>query len=215
MQVLIGVPCGSGQMPIAMVQSLLQLRKPCPAGFLSIERQRTDKARNALVSECLDKDFTHLLFLDDDNPVPPETLELMLQDDKDVVIAPILGRNPDGKGNLTLCAFYKEDCVFQGEKLRLYNNIMGFRDEGPLHKIDAGGTGCMLIKRKVLETLAEKYGKEVFAFTDITVGGQRRTMSEDVEFCERAVDAGFEIWLDDRIRPIHLTHMNAVQWKAT
>jgi hypothetical protein len=78
----------------------------------------------------------------------------------------------------------------------------------------------MLVKRKVLETLFAKYKEYVFENGDIrfpktTVDGfeyDRRTMSEDAEFCERAVDAGFEVWLDERIKPIHLTQMGAVKW---
>jgi GT2 family glycosyltransferase len=45
--------------------------------------------------EAIQKGATHLLFLDDDNPVPPDTLIKLLEDDKDIVIAPILSRNPN------------------------------------------------------------------------------------------------------------------------
>jgi GT2 family glycosyltransferase len=38
-------------------------------------------------------------------------------------------------------------------------------------------------------------------------------MSEDAEFSERAVKAGFEIWVDERIKPIHLTSLGYVQYK--
>jgi hypothetical protein len=40
-----------------------------------------------------------------------------------------------------------------------------------------------------------------------------RTMSEDVLFCERAIDAGFEVWLDSRIRPLHITGNQFIQWQ--
>jgi GT2 family glycosyltransferase len=210
--ILIGMPCGSGMVPALMLQSMLALRKPLPSAFLAVERQRTDKARNALVKEALDKGCDYLFMVDDDNPIPEDTLEKFLEDDKDVLIAPILGRNPDKDGNFKLCAFYKEDRDFDGQNLRTYHNIQQFRDDGPLHRIDAGGTGAMLIKRAVLEKLWEKYPGEVFAYGDVTVGGQRRTMSEDAEFCERAVDAGFEIWLDERVRPVHLGAQRAIKW---
>lgn len=211
-RVLIGVPCGSGFMPHQMVTSLLTLRKPPGMGFMVVPRQRTDKARNVFVKECLAGGFDYLFMVDDDNPIPDDTLTRFLEDDKDIVIAPILGRNPDENGNFKLCAFYSEEQKFAGEPLRYYHVIQQFRDEGPLHKIDAGGTGAMLIKRKVLEKLWEKYPREIFAFGDVTVGGQRRTMSEDAEFCERAVDAGFEVWLDERVRPVHLGEPRSLRW---
>ena len=43
-----------------------------------------------------------------------------------------------------------------------------------------------------------------FEFGDITVEGQRRVMSEDCEFSERAAKLGFELWLDESIIPVHL-----------
>lgn len=217
-KVLIGIPSASGLMPIAMVQSLLQLKKSIPCAFICVERQRTDKARNAIAMEALEKDFDYLLFVDDDNPIPPETLELFLEDDKDIVVAPILGRNPTAEGKFPLCAFYER----KEQGVRLYHPIEDFKDEGPLHKIDAGGTGCMLIKKEVLEKLFKKFKNEIFAFTEtifdkkVNIDGkeyEKRTMSEDVEFCERARDMGFEVWLDERIRPLHITRYNTVQWK--
>lgn len=213
-KVLVGLPCVSGLVPSVMVTSLLQLHKPLPCAFAVVDRQRVDKARNYMAVEALRQGFDYLFMVDDDNPIPPETLELMIADDKDIVIAPILSRNPVEKNYHPLCAFYSEVVDVKGKSLRMYHPIKEFKDEGPLHKIDAGGTGCILIKRRVLEKMFEKYQDHMFEFGDVTVNGQRRTMSEDAEFCERAVDLGFEIWLDDRIRPKHLITTPAyVQWQ--
>ncbi len=220
--VLIGMPTISGMIPSVVVQSLLQLHKPLPCAFMTVERQRVDKARNAIAIEALRVGADYLLFIDDDNPVPPDTLELFLKDDKDIVIAPIPSRNPDATGNHPLCAFYAREVEVDGEPLRLYKPIETFRDKGPLHRIDAGGCGCMLIKAKMLAAMFARYNQYMFEFGDIrfkekiTVDGQeydRRTMGEDVEFCERAVDLGFEVWLDERVRPLHITTFNMVQWR--
>jgi len=221
--VLIGMPSYSGMIPAATVTSLLQLHKPLPCAFMMVERQRIDKARNACVLEALRNNADYLFFVDDDNPIPPETLEVLLGADKDVVLAPILGRVPDRQGRHPLCAFYAREVMVDGRPLRLYHNITTFRDSGPLHQIDAGGTGCVLIKRKVLEVLYARHQGHVFEFGDIRFGQKitvdgieydRRTMSEDCEFSERAVDAGFELWLDERIRPPHMTGTQMVQWQA-
>jgi hypothetical protein len=188
---------------------------------MTVERQRIDKARNALAIEAVSKNFDYLFMVDDDNPIPPDTLEKMVEDDKDIVTAPILGRNPDGNGNYKMCAFYSREIEANGSPLKLYFNIDTFRDGGNLHRVDATGTGCLLVKRNVLETLLKKYDGEVFAFGDIKfdknviVDGKsydRRTMSEDCEFSERATKEGFEIWLDDRIRPMHITNFNMIKW---
>lgn len=215
--VLIGMPSGSGSVPIQTVQSLLQLRKPVPCGFATVERQRVDKARNMIAMDALRGGFDYLLFVDDDNPIPPNTLELMLGDDRDIVSAPILTRSQPH----VLCSFYSKEVDTSVGAVRLYYPITKFVDDGPMHKVDATGTGCVLIKRRVLEVLFDKYHDNIFEFGDIRFDKQiidgkeydRRTMSEDCEFSERAVDAGFEIWVDDRIRPLHLGGANAVQWQ--
>lgn len=221
--VLIGMPSYTGMIPAVTVQSMLQLHKPAACAFMTVERQRIDKARNACVLEALRTGADYLMFVDDDNPVPPDTLELMLADDKDIVAAPILGRVPDKAGRHALCAFYSSTVDVDGKPLRLYRNIETLRDAGPLHRVDAVGTGCMLIKRRVLEALFAKHRDYVFEFGDIRFGKKitvdgveydRRTMSEDCEFCERAVDAGFEIWLDERIKPFHITSFNLIQWQG-
>ena len=221
--ILIGMPSYSGMIPHQMVQSLLQLHKPMPCAFMTVERQRIDKARNAITMEALTKGFDYLFFVDDDNPIPPDTLEKFLEDDKDIVSAPILGRNPNKDGVHQLCCFYSKEITVDGGPLKLYYPIEKFREEDYLHKVDAVGTGCVLIKRKVLEALIKKHKDGIFKFGDIkfkekvTVDGveyDRRTMSEDAEFSERAVKAGFEIWVDDRIRPFHLTTYGSVRYNG-
>jgi len=186
-------------------------------GLIMAEQYRTDHARNLLVKELLEGDWDYLLFLDDDNPVPKDTVVKLLEDDKDIVGVPILTRRRDKEKDHWLCAFYGQ----YFNELRFYFPIEKFRDEGYLHKVDAVGMGCTLIKRIVLETLFEKYKNYIFEFTvtnlkepielDDRIIGARR-MSEDLEFSERAMDAGFEIWLDERIRPIHLGEATRIQW---
>lgn len=218
MRILIGMPSYSGMIPSLTVMGLLRLEHPHPIGFMTVTRQRIDIARNIIAEEVLDKGWDYLLFIDDDNPVPSDTIIKFLEDDKDIVTAPILGRRSDGEGNHTLCAFYGK--YYDG--VRFYFPIKEFRDEGYLHKVDNSGMGCVLIKRKVLEGVLQKHRDYIFGFGDIrfaqpiNVEGHSyagRTMSEDMEFCERAVDAGFEIWLDARIRPLHLMGTTSLQWK--
>jgi len=215
--ILIGMPNGSGQVPASMVSSLLQLRKPAPCAFMIVERQMIEIARNGIVIEAIKNNCSHVLMVDDDNPIPPDTLEKFLEDNKDIVIAPILTRNPDANGNHTLCAFYSNE--IDGQKL--YNPIENFRDDGYLHKIDGGGTGCILIKIEVLKKMLEVWKDRVFERTrtifpqPIIVNGKEyleRTMSEDMQFCERAIELGFEVWLDSRIKPLHITGNNYVKY---
>ena len=201
-KLLLGIPSGSGFMSAQMVQSLLQLHKPLPCIMSVVERQSIVKCRNYFVQQALASGADYLLMIDDDNPIQPETLELLLEDDKDIVGATILSRNPSEKGEHDLCAFYSHEHKVDGKKLKLYDNITKFKEEGHLHKVDAIGTGCLLIKRKVLEKMLTKYKHGIFENTaidfkkGITIDEtyyDRRTMSEDCEFSERAIKEGFEV----------------------
>lgn len=220
MKILLGMPCYSGMFPSVVFQSIFNLKKPCPMGFMTVDRLPIDRARNIIAAEALRQNYDYLLFIDDDNPIPRDTLIKFLEDDKDVVCAPILRRKPDEDGSYPLCALYGH----LEKDIRIYEPITEFREQGYLHRIDACGMGCTLIKRKVLEAVNAKYPDRPFQQGNLISfnegdkvidrsKGLKRTMSEDLEFCERAVDAGFEVWLDDRIRPLHLTGFNVVQWK--
>jgi len=219
-KVLIGIPNGSGTFPAAMVQSLLELRKPVPCQVMIIERQMIEIARNNLALSAIQSGATHLLMVDDDNPIPADTLEVLLADDKDIVLAPILSRNPNKDGIHDLCAFYSRVVNTENGPLKLYEHIDTFKDSSPLHKVDGGGTGCMLIKTEVLKKMLLLHKDRIFErtfikFPEIQVDGKKfdsRSMSEDVEFCERAIKEGFEVWLDDRIRPVHLTAIRGVKY---
>ena len=191
--IFIGIPCGSGLMPAQMVMSLLQLHKPCPCFMSVVERQAIVKCRNHFVQQALASGADYLLMIDDDNPIEPDTLEKLLEDDKDIVGATILSRNQNSQGIHDMCAFYSHEHKVDGKKLKLYDNITTFKEQGYLHKVDGLGTGCLLIKRKVLEKMLTKYKHGIFENTaidfkkGITIDGtyyDRRTMSEDCQFSE-------------------------------
>jgi len=218
---LIAMPCGSGFVPVATVQSLMALKFACSVGFAMTERIRTDEARNFFAKMAISQKVDYLLMIDDDNPVPADTLQKMLEDDKDIVIAPILTRNPNKEGEHTLCAFYTREEMIDDKPLKIYYDIKDFREEGYLHKIDGGGCGAILIKREVLEKLDKEYDGFIFEYGKIkfskkySIDGRlidKRTMSEDVEFSERAIKAGFEMWLDERILPYHISQPKLVKY---
>lgn len=215
--ILIGMPTGSGYIHWMMVASLMRLESPLRVGFFPVPKRRTDRARNEIAMKALKQGYDYLLFLDDDNPVPPDTINKLLEDDKDIVSVPIVTRRAKKNGEHYLCAYQGK--VYDG--IRIYHHVKKFEGDGYLHRVDICGMGCTLIKRKVLQTLYEKYSDLIFEYTEtvfdktIDVEGKqykRRTMSEDFEFCERAVDAGLEVWLDTRIRPIHLGEVQFLQW---
>ncbi len=210
-KLLVGIPNGSGFFPALTVQALMSMRKPCPSMFVTVGRQRTDKARNYIVQKALESGCTHLLFIDDDNPPTEDTIEKFLEDDKDIVCSPILSRNPNKEGVHDLCIFDKFTVQEgDGKGITMYKSNNKIKDNA-LFRVDGCGMGCTMIKREVLEKLWKKYNGEPFAYGDSfytkdpqKMNGQRRTMSEDMEFIERATNEGFEVWCDSRIKVPHI-----------
>ena len=64
-------------------------------------------------------------------------------------------------------------------------------------KCFALGTGCMLIKMSVFDKIEKPY----FYYGD---AGQEGLMSEDVYFCDKAHQAGYDVWCDPTIEVGHV-----------
>lgn len=208
---MIGLPTAGACFHQKTVEALMNLKVPPSVFTKVIAGESVEKARNYLVKIALEQGVTHLLFVDADNPPPQDTIEKFIKADKDIVCAPVLTRH----------APY-EPCVFEKEEIP-DNELPGYKhinqidiSGGELVKVDACGMACTLIKREVLEKLWEKYEGKPFAFSrdsiNPTNGKTEREMSEDVTFCERATNEGFEIWCDTTIRPPHFTEMKFVQF---
>lgn len=212
MKILLWIPCASGYMHASMITSLLALRKPCDLSIQIVERQPLARSRNTLVKEALLGEYDYLFMVDDDNPLPVDALELLLEDKKDIVCWAYLTRvKKDGEHKLV--AYYKN--------WPKYEHIKEFKDEWYLHKIDATGGWCMLISRPVLAKMYLTYKTKPYMRTDkifdtpIVVDWVEYHSEEkdpDVEFCDRAREQGYEIRLDERVTPLHMTPPQFVKY---
>jgi glycosyltransferase involved in cell wall biosynthesis len=211
-KILIGIPCGSGSMPAYVVDGLFKLTRPYDTSLLIIERQSVDAARNYIMEMAIRLQVDYLLFADDDGVLPTDTLVKMVEDDKDIVGAPMMTRNVRDNGKHALCVFEKYDFyIGDGKNINKYRSMSGFDTSGGQHlfSVDAIGGACMLIKRECFEALWKKHNGRPFEFiheTHVTKehGVTLRNISEDMCFSERAKEEGFEIFIDTRIRPVHL-----------
>lgn len=210
-KVMIGLPSKADSFMSETVEALMNMKVTPNVFTRVIGGEAVDKARNYMVRIALEQGATHLLFVDDDNPPPQNTLEKLITADKDIVCAPVLSRHEP---------FIP--CIFEKEKIP-NNEVTGYKpltkvdtSGGTLVKVDACGMACTLIKREVLEKLYKEHEGAPFAFSREPIkpvdGKDKRDMSEDVTFCERATNAGFEIWCDTTIRPVHYAGKKFVQF---
>lgn len=135
-------------------------------GFVGAKR--VEASRNIIAKQFLESKCDYLLMVDEDNPPIRNPLEL-LKEHKDVIIFP----TP---------IFYNKKVMWNIERQNPDKPMSG------LEKIKSGGTGCILIKRKVLEELGEAPFQTEVDDYGVTKLGQ------DIRFCIEAKKKGFSIW---------------------
>lgn len=200
--ILIAVPTASGNIPHQTVASFLLLEGYFNRRFSFIPRQRVDKARNKACEAMLKMGADYLLFIDDDNPIPQKAVLHFLEDNKDIVVGAYKRRGED-QALLVFLSHEEKEGPWKG--IKLYKNIEKLKRH--LFKVDAGATGCMMIKRKVVERMMEEYEGRPFEFIiqrpkDKKINSIEK--AEDITFCERAKEQGFQVWCDPRVTPAHL-----------
>jgi len=137
-----------------------------------IVNQRQDLVKEALLGEA-----DYILFLDADMRFPMNTLERLIDRDKDIVAANYPTRRLPPKPTA-----FKE--------LHPTIPIRTTEESTGLEEAVACGAGVMLIKTSILWTL------ELPLFYIDWDDYHRNFTGEDVYFCRKARDAGYTVWVD-------------------
>lgn len=142
-------------------------------------RQGSDitSARTWIIQKALDDGATHVLFVDHDMVFPPEALNTLLKDDKDIVGVEYFKRK-----------FPKEPTY----------KPLDNEEKEELYKATYVGTGLMLVKLSIMEKMTKPW----FLFGRDSNG--QPVIGEDVWFCKTAQDCGLEVWIDPTIKTGHL-----------
>jgi len=141
-----------------------------------------------------------LLFsVDDDIVLTPDTLKVLAEADKDVVA----GVYRIGYDNPV-------PAVRLPEEGPMWNEVM---NKGMLTRALYVSTGCMMIKRRVVEGMIAKYPELHYrrnVIRDIAWALYQpfvynmEYLSEDWAFCQRARDAGYEVWVHAGVKAGHM-----------
>ncbi|HXF14702.1 MAG TPA: hypothetical protein VN517_16215 [Terriglobales bacterium] len=183
-------------------------------------------SRNWLLSEQLKsgKPWTHVLFIDDDMVVTPDSLEKLLSHGKDIVGGLCTKRTDPPIPNIR---FYDKD---SGETRQIWE-----WPEDSLVEVDAVGTGLLLLSRHALEQVAQAYfdclyekefyglageklenikAERVRAFDEdkicywfrfLPTPRHNIEMGEDISFCFMAQRyCGLKIYADTSVQPGHI-----------
>jgi len=208
MPVMVGVPT-LGAPTWALLESLLALR--APGGFHFVRRGplAVDVARNELVEAFLrlPDSYTHLLMVDSDAMIHPETLQRLLSWDQPLVGAlaftrygPCLptvyrGQRPDHPGAFQVLLDEVHGWVNRHRELMSSKPVvLEPRPPDSLIEVDRTGCHCVLIRRDVLQAIPSPW----------FVAELMRRNREDFYFFEQAQQAGFRVYVDLGCMTSHL-----------
>jgi len=220
MRILVGTPTYNGQLTTQYTSSLLALWSELPGqlDWKATSGTLLGWARNALASRVLESDHTHLLFIDSDIQFPPDLIRRMLDFDAPLVSAVCPHRVLDIPRFHAMARAYDEPAAAWARSLSFVMELENPPVErNGFYRAQRTGTGLMLIKREVFETLRQAdpdlyrpaegtyYAyqglKHVLQCFEPLYDQAGVAMSEDVSFLRRWQDAGGELWavFDDRV----------------
>lgn len=187
-KILIAVPC-MDLVQASFAQSLASLNKvgQCAVAFNACSL--IYDSRNKLAAKAMKDEFDYVLWLDSDMVFSPDILEKLIADDKDMVSGLYFRRTSPYTP-----VIFKDSELKDG---RLVWSDYTDYPKGELFKAAGAGFGCVLMKTDMIFDMIGKYGDW---FTPLYSSG------EDLSFCYRARELGYEIWCDSRIKCGHMSH---------
>lgn len=168
------------------------------------------RARNNLVSQFLDTDNTHLLFIDADQQWRGIDIYHMLKADKEVIVG-MCPKKEINWGSVRDAVLRGEEDLSRFTGSFVVNLLDGMASltvpNNQPFEVAAGGTGIMLIKREVFEKMKDHVpifrndmshmpgGKPVHRFFTESIDPEsQRLLSEDYHFCHEWRKLGGKVW---------------------
>lgn len=142
--------------------------------------------RDKLAKKAIEGGFTHMLWLDSDMIFTEDLLDDLMFSGKDFVTGIAHGRRPP-----------HASCIFK-DVWPFVNRWEGHEYPSGAFKIGGCGFACVLIKTTVIEAVYKKNGTAFFPM---------RELGEDLAFCKRAQELGFEIWAEPTVWLGHIGHI--------
>lgn len=155
------------------------------------DRTYTHQSENQLVAESLvDPSVTHIFMTEMDMILPFDAITKLVEMDKDMATGIYFLRSNDSNKRGQPC-LYKRPLVSPPETAENGNYghqpVSLFPITEPF-RVDCAGVGCILVKRKVFETLK-------FPWFDLSA----KKFGSDIYFSKHARDAGFELWANPEV----------------
>jgi hypothetical protein len=137
--------------------------------------------RNNLVKTTVEVKADYLLFVDADMRFPKDTLKILMSHNKDIIGVNATTRSEPVKPTAKNFVVNEDQSV---DWIPIYSNA-----KSGIEKADGIGCGVMLVNTKVFKAMEEPY----FYFEQLA---NNKLLGEDIYFCIKAKDAGFDTWVD-------------------
>jgi hypothetical protein len=223
----VAIPTYDGQVAIEHLHAIVQLAGACEAEGIGCHVETLDgdriiqRARARLAKAFLaHADATHMLFVDADIAFPPGNILRLLRAEKAVVAGVYPVKNLDWARIRAAALAGAEDIQAAAATyvVRFLPNAENRVEvEGGFAPVAYCGSGVMLIRREVVEKVAEAHpelvadleelgGTTPMLFEPMVEPETGEYLSEDYAFCRRWRDLGGEVWVDVESRYAHIGH---------
>lgn len=142
--------------------------------------------RDKIARKAIDGGFTHMLWLDSDMIFTDDILDDLMYCKKPFVSGIYHGRRSPHLS-----------CIFN-EIWPAVDRWEGSNYPPEAFKIAGCGFGCVLVSTEIVKAVYDKNGTAFFPM---------RELGEDLAFCKRAADCGYEIWAEPSVRLGHIGHI--------
>jgi hypothetical protein len=164
---------------------------------------RMDHLRNSLVEGAIENNCTHILFMDTDQIYPPNTIPKLFStlwncDCK--VAGTVVYRRYDPYDPLV----FKVEKIEGERRLKKFSFSEIYSQE--FLEVDAMGCGCVLYDIEIFKTIPKPWFEDK---TDVKNEKTKRSgPGEDIGFCYKLKDYGFQIFVNTDIDIGHLSLVN-------
>lgn len=153
--------------------------------LLHVDGLKVAEARNRLVTTAIEKDCTHILFLDSDHIIDSSMLPCLLGNEGAAAVSGLITkRNSDG----TQIGFVKADEDY-------YHPLNLPLDDGS-YEVDVCAFGCTLIDLNVFKDIEEPFFKDEMCRAK---DGKLYQVRSDINFCRDLKTLGKSIRIDTRV----------------
>ena len=192
MTTLIAIPC-MDMLPVGFVQSLMYMHKGDNPTVYFNPNSLVYDSRNLISLYAIEHNFDDVLWLDSDMLIPPDALTKLQKHNLPMVTGLYVKRHAPVEPVL----YETIEEPVRGQDGKLIANVSSYIDypRDSLFPVAGCGFGCVLTRTQLLKDVWDEFGP---AFSPLPWA------SEDISFCHRVNQLGYEIFCDSSVSCGHI-----------